>query len=245
MFEFPDFFQIDFAPLVERWMSAITNPGRFLRLGFVPTDDELIEGLRFYFTVTAASLIAYGLITLFGKRGSLAIKGRMLAIGVLGIVFLFVTAAISYFPFWLLGGTASFSGTLLAYIYAVGPYGPLLSIGQWVLVAGMPAALRPDALNPATSQDAVKKAAVDPKVDKMTLYIGAVFILGLSVWMIVLMFRWLAFVHDVGGWRFAAAVILWCLISVPVSHVYKSMTLLIYDEPKAASAAVDTIADNT
>jgi Yip1 domain len=222
------------------WMSAISDPGHFLKQGFRPTNAEITEGLKFYLAVMAASLIVFGLITIFVEQGSLAIKAKMLANGLLGIVFLFVAAIVIHFPIWLLGGAGTFYGTLLAYIYAGTPYAPLIAIAQWVLVAGMPPRLRRYALNPATAQVAGQVAGQDPETDKVTFFIGSLIVLGLTGWTIYLTFRWLSIVHDMSFWRFAFVIVIWFVISIPVGLIFKRMASLIYDAPAAAGATQDS-----
>jgi hypothetical protein len=230
---------IDLPLFFEKWMSAIMNPGRFLSQDFVPTDEQLADGLQFYLMVVAVSVLIYGLIAIFVERGSLAIKGRMLANGLLGMISFFVIAMVVHIPLWLLGGKAAFSGTLLTYIYAGTPYGPLVSVGQWVLVSGMPPRLRRYALNPSTAKEAGKIAAQDPETDKITFFAGCFIVLGFTGWAIFLTFRWLSFVHDLHGWRYAFAIILCVLISAPVGAIIKRMGSIPYDVHPVVDAVSD------
>jgi hypothetical protein len=230
---------LDLQGLFEKWLAAIKDPGQFLNKGFAPTEQQVIDAFKFYLAVISVSLIIFGLISLFVERGPLGIKAKMVANGLLGIISLLVTAAAAYFPFWLLGGKATFSGTLLAYIYASVPYGPLIAIGQWIFVAGMPAHLRPYALNAATSYEAGKIAASHPDADKMTLYTGTLIGLALFLWAFYLAAWALGLVHDVGGWRLAIALILWLVISMPVGAIFNRMAALMYGTPQAAQAAAE------
>jgi hypothetical protein len=245
MDEIPNFFQINFPFFFQKWIAAIVNPGQFLSRSFAPTDEQLADGLKFYLAVAAASLFIYGLITIFVERGSLAIKARMLANGLLGIILLFVAAMAAYFPIWLLGGKGSFSGTLLAYIYAGTPYAPLMAVASWIFVAGMPPRLRRYALNPATGQELGQIAAQDPDTDKVTFYIGSLIVTGLVVWSLYLVIRWLSFVQDLGGWRLAVAIILWFAILFPINLIFRRMASLMYDDSKGAYAVQDGGGDDT
>ncbi len=223
--------------IVRTWLAAFTDPLQFLSSAFTPSSEQVIEALEFYLKVVAASLVIYGLVTVFAERGSLAVKAKMLANGLLGIVFLFVVAMVVHIPFWLLGGKASFLGTLLTYIYAAAPYAPLMAIAQWILVAGMPADLRRYALNPATAQRAGQVASQDPDTDKFTYFLGCLMVLGLLGWSLFVTFRALGYVHDVGGWWLALAIVLSFLIAIPVGVLNRRMASLIYDDGGMGRAA--------
>jgi len=187
-----------------------------------------------------ASLLIFGLITFFVERGSFAVKAKMIASGLLGMIFFFVFAMAIHFPFWLLGGKSTFMGTCLAYIYAAAPYVPLLAFANWVMVAGMPSHLRRFALNPATAQIAGQLAGKDSETDKGTFLIGCLLVLGLVMWSLFVTFRTVAFVHDLGGWSLAGAVVLSLVVAGPIGAVNKRMTMLMFDDmPKTGHAGTE------
>jgi hypothetical protein len=95
------------------WISALLNPSQFLSEAFAPTNEQFTEGLEFYLKVVVATLFIFGLITTFVENSPLVIRARMLANGLLGIIFLFVGAMAIHFPLWLLGGKSSFYGAVL------------------------------------------------------------------------------------------------------------------------------------
>jgi hypothetical protein len=239
------FFLENFPIFFEKWLSAITNPGQFLSKSFAPTDQQLADALKFYVVVASVSLLIYGLITFFAERGSLAIKARMLATSLLVIIFFFVGAMAAHIPMWLLGGKGSFSGTLLAYIYAAVPYAPLVAIATWIQVAGMPPRFRRYAFDPAAAQKLGPIVAKDPETDKITFFIGFLILVGLIVWSLFLVIRWLSFVHDLGGWRFTVAVVFLFVISYPIGRISQRMTSMINGEPEMADGAGDSAGGDT
>jgi len=235
MFEFLRFFdpqQIrqDF----EAWLAALSDPKQFLRPAFEPTTDQFVAGFEFYLKVIVVSLAVYALVALFSTRDPIGVKFKMLASGLLGIIFFFVVAAAVHVPFWLLGGKASFLGTCMAYIYAASPLAPLMAVSQWILVAGMPARLRRYALNPATATAAAQLAGQDEETDKFTFYFGSLLGLVLLVWLIVMTFRSMSFVHDLGGWSLAFAILLSWIVSIPLGLLNQRMASHIYEEPSPA-----------
>jgi hypothetical protein len=48
------------------------------------------------------------------------------------------------------------------------------------------------------------------------------------IWATFQTFRWLSFVHDLGGWRLAVAIVLWFLIAIPVGKISQSMASVIH-----------------
>jgi hypothetical protein len=222
MFDFKDY-----ESAFETWLAALTNPAQFLSQPFAPSPDEFTAGIEFYLHVLVASVAIYGLIIVFIERGSLAIKARMLANALLGAIMLFVIAAVMHFPFWVLGGQATFAGTLLTNIYAGTPYGPLTAIGMLVFIAGMPAELRRLAINPATAKQASQIASKDPQTDKFTFFAGSAIIVGLMFWTLFVTFRYLSYSHDVHGWRLAVAILACLIISVPLNKISQRMAMFV------------------
>jgi hypothetical protein len=228
------FLEVDLPRYFEKWIAAISNPYQFLGPAFSPTDGQFDDALKFYLVVTAFSLIIYGVMAVFADSRSLGIKAQMLANGLLGIAALFVIAATVHFPMWLMGGKATFSGTLLSNVYSGNAYAPLLAITQWIFVAGMAPHLRHYMLNPATAQAVVPYAMMDRDTDKVTFFIGGLIVLCLAGWAIYTTIRSLSFVHDLGGWRLAVAIILWLVILVPVSTVLQRIVTMFYPPVEGA-----------
>ncbi|MEA2811233.1 MAG: hypothetical protein QOJ17_5374 [Rhodospirillaceae bacterium] len=224
----------------ETWLSALDDPYQFLRPAFVPTHDEVAAGAEFYLKLLAVSLAMYVVIALFTGQGSLASKAKMFANGILGIALFLVTAAATHVPFWLLGGKSTFLGTCLTYIYAAGPYGPLMTFATCIMIAGMPAHLRRYAINPATAQRAGALAGQDPETDKITFFTGCFLVLGLMVWTLVVSFRCLGFSHDLSGWPFAIAIVLSLLISIPLGKISQSLVGALMGSPERDGAAPQT-----
>jgi hypothetical protein len=224
----------------ETWVSALTDPYQFLRPAFVPTHAEVAAGAEFYLKLLAVSLAMYVVIVLFAGQDSLASKAKMFANAILGIALFLATAAATHVPFWLLGGKSTFLGTCLTYIYAAGPYGPLMTFATWIMIAGMPAHLRRYAINPATAQRAGALAGQDPETDKITFFTGCFLVLGLMVWTLVVSFRCLGFSHDLSGWPFAIAIVLSLLISIPLGKISQSLVGALMGSPEPDGAAPQT-----
>ena len=222
------FLEVDLPVYFEKWMRAISNPDQFLGRAFSPDAGLFHDALKFYVVITAATLVISGLMVVLARSRSVAIKAQMLAIGLLNLAFLFVGSAVAYFPMWLMGGKATFSGTLLSNIYSGGAYSPLLAGAQWILVAGIAPRWRHYILSPATAAAAVPYALADRDTDKVTYFVGSLIVLCLLGWAAYTTIRSLGFVHDLGGWRFVVAIILWLVISAPVFAIWKRITSMCY-----------------
>jgi hypothetical protein len=234
----PDILQYDQA--FETWVSALADPFQFLRPAFAPTHAEVAAGAEFYLKLLAVSLAMYLVIVLFAGQGSLASKAKMFANAILGIALFLTTAAATHVPFWLLGGKSTFLGTCLTYVYAAGPYGPLMTFATCIMIAGMPARLRRYAINPATAQRAGAIAGQDPETDKITYFIGCFLVLGLMLWSLVVSFRCLGFSHELSGWPFAIAVVLSFLIWIPIGRISQSLVIALIGSPEAEGAAAQS-----
>jgi Yip1-like protein len=218
---------------VETWLAAISDPQQFLAPAYQPTKEQFVVGLEFYFKIVLVSLIIYALVALFVGRGSVGVRAKMLANALLGLIFFFVVAMAVHLPFWFLNGKASFLGTCLAYIYGGVPYAPFMAIAQWVMVSGMPPSLRKYALNPGTAQEAGQIAGTHPETDKATFFFGSLLALGVMIWSTVSAFRSLSFVHDLGGWSLAGAIVISIILSMPIGALAKRMSAIPFeDEPE-------------
>lgn len=221
----------------ETWVAALTDPYKFLRPAFSPTPDEVAAGGDFYLKLLAVSLAMYFAIVVFAGQGSLASKAKMFANGVLGIALFLVSAAATHVPFWLLGGKSTFLGTCLTYIYAAGPYGPLMTFATWIMIAGMPARLRRYAINPATAQRAGQIAGQDPETDKIVYFLGCFLVIGVMIWTLVVSFQCLGYSHDLNGWPFTFAIVLSLVISWPLGIVVQRLVGALMGQPEAEASA--------
>jgi hypothetical protein len=106
-----------------------------------------------------------------------------------------------------------------------------MAVGQWIMVSSMPTKLRPYALNPTTAGSAAQVALNDPETDKMTFGVGIAVAWVLMAWTTIVTFRCLGFVHDLGGWRFAVAILFSILLTVPISTVTMRMASLLHEQP--------------
>ena len=113
---------------------------------------------------------------------------------------------------------------------------PFLAIAQWIMVSGMPPGLRRYALNPTTAQQAGHAAATHPDTAKGIFFMGSFIVLGLVLCTSIVSFRCLGFVHDLGGWWFALAIVLSLIVSVPISAVVKRMASLPFEGDEPAKA---------
>jgi hypothetical protein len=209
----------------ERWRQAVLNPEQFLQPAFQPTEDQLSDGLEFYLIMFIVSFIFVAPLALAAK-GEVANKTKIAINGALGLLFTGLVAMPWYAAFWLLGGNGSFSGTLLAYIYAATPYLPPTAFCGLIVFAGLPTRLRAYALNPATAQLAMKSAAEDPSTSKGMLGLGSLGTLGLIIWSVIVIFRSFSFVHGVTGWKLAGAILLSMVFAAPVSAVLRKVATL-------------------
>jgi hypothetical protein len=219
---------------VETWLAAIYDPKQFLVPAYQPTKEQFVAGLEFYFKIVVVSLVIYALVTLFVGRGSVGVRAKMLANALLGLIFFFVVAMAVHLPFSFLSGKASFLGTCLAYIYGGVPYAPFMAVAQWVMISGMPPGLRKYALNPGTAQEAGAIAGKHPDTDKGTFFFGSLLAMAIMIWSTVAAFRCLSFVHDLGGWSLAGAIIVSFILSMPIGAVAKRMSAIQFEEPETA-----------
>jgi hypothetical protein len=206
--------------IVHQWSSAISNPKQFLTPHFQPGDNQVIDGLQFYFPILVFSLLLYAPFVL-GRKSEFAEKIRLLASTVVGLLIGLAAALSWHLAFWLMGGGASFSGTYLVSVYAGAPYVPLISIFSLFLLGALPPELQPLALNPATTQKAMQLGMADPRTNTVAVAFGSLLVLGITVWMTFVMFRCMSFVHSLGGWRLVVAIVVSLLIGSFVFRIFQ------------------------
>lgn len=197
---------------VHKWIASISDPKQFLLPLFHPSDTQIVDGLEFYFLIIVFNLLLYAPFML-GKGSELADKIRLLAAIIVGQFFGVILVLSWHLAFWLLGGGASFSGTYLVTVYAGGPYMVLASVSSLILVAALPPELRPLALNPVTAQQALQLGIADPRTKNIAIVLGGFLSWGIMIWMTVVLFRCMSFIHSLVGWRLVVAILFSLLIS--------------------------------
>ena len=217
---------------LSRWSEAVASPSSFMTSPFKPTEQQVIEGLVFYIAMLAITLAFYLLLAVFVGRKDLAAGARSLANAMFGLVFFLLTAMAIHFPFSWLGGQSDFWGTCLAYIYATTPYLPVLAVLMWIMVASIPADLRPYVLSPSTSQQAGALAAQSEETDKFPFYFSCFAAMILMVWNLFRLFQTLSFAHDLSGWSLAGAIVLSMLVTGLIKKLFDPIARLIIGEPQ-------------
>jgi hypothetical protein len=215
----------------DKWMSAITDPDQLLTRSFKPSNADFDAGLEFFFAVLVVTVLILGALSFFAAGAAAASKLKMFASALVGIVTLFACAAAVYFPFVLLGGSSNFHGTLLTYIYATVPYGPLSALAACIRIGGMPHELRAPALSPATAKQTVQKAWSHPETDKFVYVVGSLITLGLLAWSTYVAFRCLSYAHDLHSWRLAVAIALSFVVFALVGRILTPFSHLVAGTP--------------
>jgi hypothetical protein len=164
---------------LEAWLAALLKPNQFMKTA--PEWNLFLEGFEFYLRIMILALAIYMVMALISGRGSIAKRFGMLAVGLMNIYMFVASSAAAHLPFWFLGGKATFIGTCMVYIYGIAPYIPLIVIGQWVQISGMPGRLRRYALNPSTASGAASLAQHDPDTSKLSYYSGWLITTGLLI----------------------------------------------------------------
>lgn len=128
---------------IETWKEVMQTPSDFYRR--MPTTGGYSDPLTFAaisFAVSGilSAILRYGISNVFGTPGKglgfTMLFGIVIATPILGIIGLFVGAAIFYVIFRILGGTGSYEGTLrfLSYATAVQVLSwiPLIGLVLWI-----------------------------------------------------------------------------------------------------------------
>jgi hypothetical protein len=205
-----------FVDRFEHWRQAVTNPEQYLKPGFQPTEEQLFNGLDFFFAMLLLSLVIYAPLGA-KKQGDFTDKSKVAINAVLGLLFAGAVANAWYFAFWLLGGTASFSGTFLAYVYAASPFVPIMALASLIIARGLPPHLQHLAVNPKTARDAFKQAKDDPRTSQGMVGLGGIAWWGVLGWSACVLLRCFSFIHEVGGWKFVGAIALSALSVVVIA----------------------------
>ena len=220
---------------IETWIQSISNPKQFLGPDFDPSREVLMDGLEFFLAMLAASIILSAPVAFAQK--DLKVKAAVNA--VVGLLASAAVAIVWHFPFWLLGGKASFSGSYLAYVYASSPYMPIFTFAGLITLAGLPPRLRPLAMNPATAQPAIQLALAenDEQTSKHLVLLGGLLSLAVMIWSFIILFSCFRLVHGLGGWRLAVATVLSFALAIPVSLVFQKLAPILISPDNVVSPA--------
>jgi Yip1 domain len=205
------------------WAQAISDPQQFLSPSFQPTDEQITRGLEFYFAMIAVSLLLYAPFVLGSHKSELGDKAGLAASAFVGLFSTALLAMSWHFAFWLLGGASTFSGTYLAYVYAGSPFTPLITFSSLIIFGALPPDLRRYAINPTTAQKGMVRAWADPRTNKILFLLGTLLGLVFIVWSLIVMFRCMSFVQNVGGLGLVGAIVLILLITAVVGYVLKAV----------------------
>jgi hypothetical protein len=213
--------------LAHSWAQAISAPKSYLQPHFIPGEVLIAEGLKFYLTMLAISMVFYLAIAL--RHGSeFGAKVRLAANGVSSLLTTALVAMIWHLPFHWFGGKGSFGGTFLAVVYGSAPYAPITTLLVILMLAGLPERLRHGAMNPTTAGAATQEAMNDPNTSKGTFFSGCLLMfLGVLVsWIVTL--NCVAYVQDVHGLKLVVAILLSLILSVPVGFFFQKISAVLF-----------------
>jgi hypothetical protein len=119
---------------IETWKEVIQRPSDFYRR--MPTTGGYVDPLTF----AAISYVIYGLFSGIFRSGMFGASGFSISAAlataimtpILGIIFLFIGAAIFYAIYKVLGGTGSYEGTVRFISYASAPM-----VLSWIPLIGL------------------------------------------------------------------------------------------------------------
>ena len=124
---------------IETWKEVIQSPSDFYRRmsttgGYA--DPLTFAAISFAISGILSALLSFGIYGIFGMHGRgfsfLTLIGLVIATPILGIIGLFIGAAIFYVIYKLLGGTGSYEGTVRFASYASAP-----AVLSWVPLLGL------------------------------------------------------------------------------------------------------------
>jgi hypothetical protein len=219
------------ARMLQTWTDSILHPTSFLPAAFEPGSKQIFDGLLFYLGILVLSALLHVPIALL-KDGSFADKTTAMISAIVGLIYGIVATVAWYFAFALLGGKSNFAGTVLTYIYAVGPYLPLMILTKGIFVVGLPADFRSQALkalNPATGWKIVIAAKDHHQTSATAILAGSLMTFGLATWSGIVMLWCLSVVHVLWGWKFVGAILLSVVFMIPVGLVLMLISLLFFE----------------
>jgi len=214
------------------WANAISDPHRFLYT--MPTEAKVVDGLEFYFAVLIFAFVLQAPFVL-GQKGDFGDKARLVASSVVGLVTSAVIAMSWHIAFHILGGHATFTGTLLVYVYSGAPYVPLISLASLISFAGLPPYLQHKGLSFATAAQLGPDLAKDPGTRMRFVIVGSFSLYGVLFWSVIVQLRGMKFVHQVSGIRFFFCVVFALVITAIEAPLLKELSA-VFNTPDAAPA---------
>ncbi len=124
---------------IETWKEVIQSPSDFYRRmsttgGYA--DPLTFAAISFAISGILTALFNFGISSIFGMQGRgfsfLMLIGIAIATPILGIIGLFIGAAIFYVIYKILGGTGSYEGTVRFVSYASAP-----AVLSWIPLIGL------------------------------------------------------------------------------------------------------------
>jgi len=218
------------------WANAISDPRQFLLT--VPDEGKIIAGLEFYFAVLIFGFVLQSPFVL-GQKADFGDKARAVASSVVGLVSSAVIAMSWHVAFHLLGGHASFGGTLLVYVYSGAPYIPLLALASLISFAGLPPTLQHKGLNFATAAVLPPDFANDPSTRKGFVIFGGLALYAIIIWSMIVQLRGMKYVHQVSGVRLFFCVVFALAITAAEAPFLKELSAVFNsaEPPPALNAA--------
>lgn len=211
--------------MCRQWFESISEPTKMLTKGFQPSDEQLIYGLEFFLFIISISFLFYvPLVAIrdeqFGNRLKVAAR-ILLTLTRLLVLWLFLHLVFNW-----LGGKANFAGTLLAYIYSGAPYLPIMSFFSMIMIAGLPADLRVQALNPLTATKALQDAQSRYDTHHGIIAIGSLLSLLATLAATIITLKSMAYIHDLSTLRIIQALFLSSFLGIPFFFIFVQLESL-------------------
>jgi hypothetical protein len=232
-----------YAKIWEIWTQSIRSPEQFLGPAFAPTWQQFVDALGFYLVMVSLVALISAFIAFFLVSGDFSTRAKSLTYPVLKFFQIAVAAMAIHFPFWLLGGKASFYGTCVAFVYGTAPYLPLISLAGLIMSWSVAPSYRASAIMGAwtAGQNPAQNAMQDAATNKWALLLASLLSVALTSLSLFGMFRALSFVHALGWVPLAAAIILSFIVMGLVETAKRLLGVLLRKaallEPLEASPA--------
>ena len=207
---------------IEQWSLAIREPKHALVPGLKADDPVVVDALEYYLATLAFSLILQSPFIL-GQLGDLAEKLRLAAASVFGLVEMTIFALVTHIAFSKAGGTAGFSGTFMASVYASAPYTPLIALAGLLVFAALPPHEQHHALSPIAGPAVLKRVWNDPQTKHGLVILGSLGGTGIAIWSGLVQLASMKFVHQLGFWRFILALIYSVVLAAIVVPILKAI----------------------
>jgi hypothetical protein len=217
-----------FIHFFQKWSESFSTPKGFLGepRPFHPSEQQMTDALSFYLGIVAICLVVISPMWV-GQKNEFAERVKLIGNSVMGLFFTLAVAMSWHFAFHLMGGSASFSGSCLAYVYAAGPLLIPLSFVTLLVYAALPPELRAYASNPLAAKAVMNQAMTHPKTKKGLFGLASVLSLILIGRSLFVQFRCMSFIHGVTGfWRLLATIGLSILFAMPITYVMQELSAL-------------------